>query len=156
MEASGYTCEKLMKIMDTVNLSYVVKREGGWQARKNWKDRLSGGEKQRVGMARMFYHKPKYAILDECTSQVSVDWEGKMYTHAKDLGIQLMTVSHRTTLHRYHSHVLRMDGEGGYSVETIDKGIADLTAADNRADLEAQENNLQLQLQKVQERLANI
>merc|ERR1719499_1040678 len=155
-EKRGGTAEELSSIMEHVNLSYIVEREGGWDAKRNWKDRLSGGEKQKVGMARMFYHQPSFAILDECTSQVSVDWEGKMYTHAKDLGIQLMTVSHRTTLHRYHSHVLRMDGEGGYSVETIDKGIADLTAADNRAELEAQQNTLELQLQQIKTKLANI
>lgn len=35
------------------------------------------------------------AILDECTSAVSVDIEALMYEHARKVGITLFTVSHR-------------------------------------------------------------
>ncbi|OCH84612.1 hypothetical protein OBBRIDRAFT_798935 [Obba rivulosa] len=109
---SGKTTEDLVEILDAVNLAYLPGREGGWHTRKEWRDVLSGGEKQRMGMARVFYHKPKFAILDECTSAVSSEMEGRMYEHAKMLGISLITISLRPSLMRYHTQLLTLTGDG--------------------------------------------
>ena len=98
-----------------MRLGYVVERdELGWEKQNDWNDVLSGGEKQRVAMARLIYHKPMYAILDECTSAVSIDVEGHLYAHMKAQGITLITVSHRNTLWKYHDYVLRFKGDRAY------------------------------------------
>ncbi|KAF8660753.1 hypothetical protein AX16_001548 [Volvariella volvacea WC 439] len=109
---SGKTFEDLQKILEAVFLEYLPEREGGWFTRKEWRDVLSGGEKQRMGMARVFYHRPRFAVLDECTSAVSSDVEGRMYEHAKSLGITLITISLRPSLMKYHTQLLTLTGDG--------------------------------------------
>jgi hypothetical protein len=56
----------------------------------------------------------QYAVLDEATSSVPTEVEGMMMDHATELGITLLTVSHRPSLWRYHAMILHYDGMGGY------------------------------------------
>lgn len=56
--------KEIHEILDKVHLGYLIEREGGLHVRKEWRDVLSGGEKQRMGMARVLWWKPKWAVLD--------------------------------------------------------------------------------------------
>lgn len=120
LEKRGVSDADLAVFLNHVQLEYLLERPGGWDAVADWMDVLSGGEKQRIAMARLFYHRPQFAILDECTSAVSVDVEGFMYNHCREIGITLFTVSHRKSLWRHHEYVLAFDGRGNYSYSPID------------------------------------
>jgi len=154
MAAKGATDDTLQEILEEVGLPTLVEREGGWDAEREWRDALSGGDKQRIAMARLFYHSPKYAILDECTSALSLDVEQKLYSHAKELGITLLTVSHRylcsislayirTSLWQFHDFLLQFDGQGGYIFTKFN--------AEERLKLEEEKQALDIQLRRIPE-----
>lgn len=90
----------------------------GFDGVQDW-DRLSRGEQQRLAMARLFYHKPKFAILDECTSCITADGERNLYEQCREHGITCITISHRPALDEFHDYRLVFDGDGGWKYEKI-------------------------------------
>lgn len=143
MRAKGVTDKELLKWLHAVDIAHIVDRPHGWDAEDEWRDVLSVGLQQRVAMARLFYHQPKYAILDECTSSVTLEVEKSMYDTAKTLGITLMTVSHRRSLWRYHGWILQFDGAGGYFFGELD--------AERRLKFEDEKEEIELLLRGVPE-----
>ncbi|KFH46454.1 Peroxisomal long-chain fatty acid import protein-like protein [Hapsidospora chrysogenum ATCC 11550] len=137
--------DDLKRVLEEARLGYLPDREGGWDTRKEWKDVLSGGEKQRMGFARLLYHEPKYAIIDEGTSAVSSDVEGLLYETCKEKGITLITVSTRASLKKYHTYNLILgQGESGDGWEF------------ERIGTEREKLQMEKELQDLRQRLAQV
>uniref|UniRef100_A0A672SFT3 ATP-binding cassette sub-family D member 3-like n=1 Tax=Sinocyclocheilus grahami TaxID=75366 RepID=A0A672SFT3_SINGR len=107
----GISDQVLKEYLDNVQLGHILEREGSWDMVQDWMDVLSGGEKQRMAMARLFYHIPQFAILDECTSAVSVDVEDYIYSH--------FPVEHFQNALSSFQYYLHMDGRGNYEFKPI-------------------------------------
>ena len=97
----------LMEILRIVELEYLLERES-FDSVQDWSEILSGGEKQRIALGRLIYHKPQFAFLDECTSAVSADFEQNIYRFLVQSSFcSLISVSHRIKqLQKFHHYRL--------------------------------------------------
>ena len=113
---------QLAALLRLVELDYLYK-----QMKENetlnqvfqWDNRLSLGEQQRLAIARLFFHRPVYAVLDECTSGVSLKMERRLFKLCRELGITLITISHRPALQDFHQRMLVLNGAGGYQIHDL-------------------------------------
>lgn len=116
----GKTDKDLFEIFKILKLDDLLIGDQPWEQTRNWGEELSVGAQQRLAMARLYYHQPKFAVLDECTSAVSPTMEQFMYKHSQELGISLLSVAHRPALWHFHNFLLKFDGKGGYYFGELD------------------------------------
>jgi len=108
---------KLLSCLEMVNLSsilntYTLDSVANWQL-------LSGGETQRLALARLYYHNPKFGVLDECTSAVSPEMVDPLFVQAKKLGITIITIAHNADLKKHHNYQLTLTGGGQWTLEHL-------------------------------------
>lgn len=122
MKAAGKKDEDLWTCLQWANLS-DLKINGlkpTMDTVTDWDLDLSPGQKQRMAFARLLYHSPKYAILDDCTNGVAPDVEMELYNQCFNLGISALTISHKSELKKLHDFELHFDGKGGYKLIKLD------------------------------------
>lgn len=118
------TEKKFREILEKVGLTNLLDRVGGdWKKCLDWEKVLSPGEKQRLVLTRIFFHCPNFAVLDESTSGIGEDMEDEIYRQIQELGISLISVSHKTRLRKFHKNILRLnsDGNGSWTFEKTGK-----------------------------------
>lgn len=63
MLTGGVTDSDLLRILAILEIDNIVVREGGWDVTREWREAISGGDQQRIAMARLFYHCPKVRLI---------------------------------------------------------------------------------------------
>merc|ERR1712195_162413 len=78
---------------------------------RNWQVDLSPGQKQKLAFARLFFHKPKFVVLDECTNGISPDVEQALYDRCTNKGMAIFSISHKVDLKDFHDYELHFNGD---------------------------------------------
>ena len=71
---------------------------------------LSGGQIQRIGIARALYHKPKILILDESTNAIEKEIERKVLNYLKSIKSEMIIiiVAHRDSVFNFADEILEL------------------------------------------------
>jgi putative ATP-binding cassette transporter len=88
----------------------------------HWSNILSGGEQQRLAVARALVFKPDWLFMDEATASLDEPAEAAIYGALKERlpGATMVSIGHRPTLRQWHDRRLelqRRPGEVGKLVE---------------------------------------
>jgi putative ATP-binding cassette transporter len=106
----------LQRALDQVCLPHLLEKHGGLDAVRDWAKVLSLGEQQRIGFARVLISRPKYVFLDEATSAIDVETEGRLYGLISEIGASCISVGHRESILRFHDRALHLRPGGNWEI----------------------------------------
>ena len=90
----------------------VLERVGGLDAtHANWPSLLPPGQRQCLAAARLCFHAPALALVDEGTSMMSTEAEAAVYAALRQRGIAVLSVGHRESLRPLHDQVLVLESD---------------------------------------------
>jgi len=82
--------------------------------RQHWAQILSGGEQQRIALARALVHRPDWLFLDEATSALDESAESALYGLLRERlpDTAIISIGHRESLAQWHERRLQVDAGG--------------------------------------------
>jgi putative ATP-binding cassette transporter len=113
-QAGSFSDSEIRDVLRSVGLERFVDR---LDEVTNWGSRLSGGEQQRLAIARALLHQPEWLFLDEATAALDEDGEREMYELLQQRlpASSLVSIAHRSQVAKYHSArlILATPAHGG-------------------------------------------
>jgi len=109
---TGISDEEIMAALEQVNAAHLVKRfrKGLDAFVVNWHTSFSGGECQRLALARVLLRKPSVLLLDEATSSLDAENEATVMEVLARLKerVTIVFVTHRESVTRWFDEIIKL------------------------------------------------
>lgn len=107
--AATYSDEQLKTALQDALLPALAER---LEERDNWTQKLSGGEQQRLAIARVLLKQPAWVLADEATSALDLEAENTVYQRLQALtergGGALLSIAHRPSVAAFHPRTWKL------------------------------------------------
>jgi len=113
MAAKGMTNAHLEEFLRIAGVKYLLEREpDGWDMVHEWAQVLTSSEQQRLALARVLYHSPRFVVLDDALSALTPNFVGQVYQALKQHSITPITVAtHKDLAWTHHVNGLFFHGD---------------------------------------------
>jgi putative ATP-binding cassette transporter len=110
--AEDWLPEEVAAMLEKVGLAHLKDR---LEENAPWDQTLSGGEKQRLTIARVLLHRPDIIVLDEATSALDAKSQDALMQLLSDemKGLTIVSVGHRPELEQFHNRKLILERRKG-------------------------------------------
>ena len=116
--SSETSTEQALEIIKIVRLGKILEKYT-LDSVEEWGNVLSLKHQQMLGLGRVIFHRPKFVLLDDCSSAISTRLESEIYSHLAAIGVTVVTLSERESMLKYHNYVLRLHDEGSWDFYRI-------------------------------------